>query len=84
MAMKRMHTNSNYYSVAAQAIIPSVARSKQGSRGQGGAGRRWRLNFVHHRRASQIALLISITREVHHTCSSPRYYGPDLQRHVRL
>jgi len=42
MAMRRMHTNSNYYSVAAQAIIPFMARS----RGQGGAGSRWRLNFV--------------------------------------
>lgn len=63
MAMKRMHTNSNYCSVAAQAIIPSVARSKQGGRGLGGAGSRWRLSFVlcASQESSQIALLISIT-----------------------
>lgn len=63
MAMKRMHTNSNYCSVAAQAIIPFMARSKQGGRGLGGDGSRWRLSFVlcASQESSWIALLISIT-----------------------
>lgn len=40
-----------------------MARSKQGGRGLGGAGSRWRLSFVlcASQEGSQIALLISMT-----------------------